>query len=144
MYNDIELVCNTLGQILKIISHQHTAFVRKYAENSEAQRQLGEIGEILSRGVELLLRSREQSARLEEVEQVAETIASEYSDCWNSLLELVQKFGSISTADAMEKTGMSRSTASRRLAKLVGEGTLVAKGKGRGARYILPDTARDN
>lgn len=108
------------------------------ADSSEVERHLGEIGEILSLGVELLLRSREQRARQQKVEEAAPTMEPEVREPKDGLLVLVAKFGSISTADVMEHTGMARSTARRRLAELVTSGALVAEGKGRGAHYRLP------
>lgn len=118
--------------------------MRKAVDSSEASRHLGEIGEILSLGVELLLRSREQSARQQKVEEAAqeEELVPEVREPKDGLLELAAKFGSISTADAMENAGMTRSTARRRLAELVASGALVAEGKGRGAHYRLPTPNR--
>lgn len=46
--------------------------------------------------------------------------------------------GAISTDEAMKLLGVSRSTAQRRLRKLVADGRLVAEGAGRGAHYGLP------
>ena len=116
--------------------------MRKAVDSSEVKRHLEEIGEILSLGVELLLRSREQSARQQKVEKVAQEVAPEVRELKDGLLELATKFGSISTADAMEHTGMTRSTARRRLAELVASGALIAEGKGRGAHYRLPTLNR--
>ncbi len=116
--------------------------MRKAVDSSEAERHLGEIGEILSLGVELLLRSREQSTRQQKVAEAAHRMGTEVSETGDGLLELTAKFGSISTADAMEHAGMTRSTARRRLAELVASGALVAEGKGRGAHYRLPTSNR--
>jgi len=116
--------------------------MRKAVDSSEAERHLREIGEILSLGVELLLRSREQSARQQKVEAAAQEAAPEVYEPKDGLLELAARFGSISTADAMEHAGMTRSTARRRLAELVASGALIAEGKGRGAHYRLPTPNR--
>lgn len=116
--------------------------MRKAVDSSEAEKHLGEIGEILSLGVELLLRSREQSARQQKVEEAAQEVAPEVREAKDGLLELAAKFGSISTADAMEHAGMTRSTVRRRLVELVASGALVAEGKGRGAHYRLPTPNR--
>lgn len=116
--------------------------MRTESDSSEATRHLGEIGEILSLGVELLLRSREQSARQQEVEKAVQEREPEVREPTDGLLELAAKYGSISTADAMEHAGMTRSTARRRLAELVASGALVAEGNGRGAHYRLPTPNR--
>lgn len=107
-------------------------------DNSEADRYIGEIGEILSRGVELLLKSREEHSRLQNAKQSTEAEVSVEPKHSDFLVQLAIKFKSISTADVLEHSEMSRSTARRRLAELVKEGVLVAEGKGRGACYRLP------
>lgn len=116
--------------------------MRKVVDSSEAERHLREIGEILSLGVELLLRSRDRSERQQKVEETAQERAPENQAPTDGLLKLATKLGSISTADAMENAGMTRSTARRRLAELVASGALVAEGKGRGAHYRLPTPNR--
>lgn len=56
----------------------------------------------------------------------------------NVLVAHARARGAISTDEAMKLLGVSRSTAQRRLRKLVADGRLAPEGAGRGARYGLP------
>lgn len=95
------------------------------------------IGEILSRGVERLLCAQEEEAR--ETAQGQRNAKENLSQEASELLAAVVKFGEITTGEAIEHAGISRSTARRRLAELVAAGKLCLRGNGRGARYTLPD-----
>lgn len=111
--------------------------MRISADSSARNRDLTEIGEILSKGVELFLRAneRERLIRNQPLTSTTESLPEDSS----SLLGAVLEFGEITTSEAIDITGMSRSTARRRLAELVANGDLQLRGKGRGARYTLPD-----
>jgi len=109
--------------------------MRNAVDSLGSEERLGEIGEILSRGVELLLQSRvrvieKETTRNEELNGEAHEVVHD-----SPIIQMTTRFGSISTADVIEKMGMTRSTARRRLAEGVDSGDLVAEGKGRGARY---------
>lgn len=53
-------------------------------------------------------------------------------------LEIARREGQVTTARLMEQTGVSKATATRRLAALAEAGRLVKVGEGRGTRYLLP------
>lgn len=54
-------------------------------------------------------------------------------------LEIARREGQVTTSLLMEQAGISKATATRRLAALAEAGRLVKVGEGRGTRYLLPE-----
>lgn len=102
---------------------------------SDEQRRLDRIGEILSGGVALWLMAREQRAK----EAASDSIPLEDDlnpECIQ-ILDLIKKHSEIATGDVIRLMGLTRSTARRRLAELVSKERVELVGEGRGARYVL-------
>lgn len=57
----------------------------------------------------------------------------------NTVVEFVQKHGSVTRNDVEQQLGVSASTASRLLRRMVEKGVIVQRGKGRRVRYTLPE-----
>lgn len=55
------------------------------------------------------------------------------------VLEFVRDNGSVARADVEKQLGVSASTASRLLRRMVGKNALAQRGKGRSVKYILPE-----
>jgi predicted HTH transcriptional regulator len=98
-------------------------------------RSLDRIGEILAKAANLWLIARE-----EEVLSHRES-ESENLKAIDPLVTAAATRGSITTGEVISMSGMSRSTARRRLEHLVNTGQLVLNGKGRGANYQLAHTS---
>lgn len=55
------------------------------------------------------------------------------------IIDFVKKSGEVARVNVEKQLGISASTASRMLRKMVEEGLLAQHGKGRNCKYILPD-----
>ncbi len=107
--------------------------MRSAAGISSEQKRLARIGDILARGMVALARNEERSTRQNLMPPAAELrVDSELS----ALLVFALQVGEVSIGSAIERLGLSRTTAHRRLSNLVERGLLERRGEGRASRYL--------
>lgn len=118
--------------------------MRKAAGSSRGDSQkLKEIGEILSLGVHLLLNQQHSELDTHPEPTLPSDLPELSGDEVEAIFQFIRNHRKVSIGEIMNYTGLSRSTARRRVDLLVDAKKIQRKGKGRGAIYTVSNASAE-